>query len=356
MQLSLPPATYTTEVQANGFWSNLVARVLAIPGVESVAFASGLPPVRRINANSTMVENLDPSLGGPVPTVDYWNYVEPTYFRTVRARLIEGRFLTEGDGRGAAPAVVINQTMARAFWPHESAIGHRIKTEYRPEAQWRTIVGVVADIKNGGLDKPTGTELYLPYLQLSTVPTVTNSFVRTASLIVRAKSDPNSLAGPVRAQLHALDPTIPISSQFTMEEVMARAVSRPRFLTLVMTVFSVLSLLLAALGIYGLISYAVAQRTAEIGIRMALGAESGQVLRWIAGGALRIALAGTAAGAVGAFALTRFLSGLLFGVSSLDIPTFVTMAGLLTAVTLLACYVPARRASRIQPTVALRYE
>jgi predicted permease len=356
MQLSLPPAAYTTAVQGNGFWSGLVSRVAALPGVESASLASGLPPNRRINANTTAVENLDPALGGPTPTIDYYNYVEPSYFRTVGARLVEGRLLTPADGQGAAPAVVINQTLARAFWPRESALGHRVRTEGRPEAQWRTIVGVVADIKNGGLDKPTGTELYMPYLQVSTVPAVTNRFIYGATLLVRTRSDPNSLAGAVRAQVRALDPAIPISGQYTMEEVMSRAVSRPRFLTLVMTVFSTLSLVLAALGIYGLISYAVAQRTAEIGIRMALGAESGQVLRLIAAGALRIALAGTAVGALGAFALTRFLSGLLFGVSSLDVPTFLAMAGVLTAVTMLACYVPARRAARIQPTVALRYE
>jgi putative ABC transport system permease protein len=356
MDLSLPPGSYTTAVQGNGFWSGLLTRVRALPGVESVTLTAGLPPSRPVDANTTFIEGLDPALGGPAPTIDYWNYVEPAYFRTVGARLVQGRFLNAGDGANAAPVVVINQAMARTFWPHESAIGHRVKVEGRPEAQLRTIVGVVGDIKNAGLDAPTGTELYIPYDQLSTIPAITNRFVRNATLVIRAKSDPLSLAGPIRAQLRALDPAIPVANQYTMEEVMSRAVSRPRFLTLIMTVFSTLSLVLAALGIYGLISYAVAQRTAEIGIRMALGAESGQVLRLIAGSALRIALAGTAAGALGAFALTRFLSGLLFGVSSLDIPTFLAMAGVLTAVTLFACYIPARRASRIQPTIALRYE
>ena len=356
MQLSLPPATYTTAVQANGFWSSLISRIDALPGVDSASIASGLPPNRRINANTTMVENLDPALGGPAPTIDYYNFIDPSYFHTVGAHLVEGRLFTPGDGQGATPVVIVNQTLARAFWPRESALGHRVKFESRPEAQWRTIVGVVADIKNGGVDKPTGTELYIPYNQVSTVPAVTNRFVGTVSLLVRAKSDPESLAGAIRAQVRTLDPVIPIASQFTMEEVLSRAVSRPRFLTLVMTVFSTLSLVLAALGIYGLISYAVAQRTAEIGIRMALGAESGQVLRLIAAGALRITAVGTAAGALGAFALTRFLSGLLFGVSSLDIPTFLAMAVVLTAVVLIACYIPARRAARIQPTVALRYE
>ncbi|HKE29116.1 MAG TPA: ABC transporter permease [Bryobacteraceae bacterium] len=356
MQVSLPPATYITETQADAFWAALLARVNALPGVETASIASGLPPTRRINANTTPIENLDAALGGPAPTVDYWNFVDPSYFRTIGARLVEGRLLTSGDGHGAAPVAVINQTMARAFWPRESAIGHQLKTDFRPGAQWRAIVGVVADVKNGGLDKPTGTELYIPYMQTSTIPTVNNNFVASASLLIRTKTDPLALAGPARAQVRGLDPTIPIANLSTMEDVISRSVSRPRFLTLVMTLFSSLSLVLAALGIYGVISYAVAQRTAEIGIRIALGARGGHVLRLVGKSAVRIALVGTVVGTLGAFALTRFLSGLLFGVSSLDPPTFLAMSGILAAATLFACYVPARRASRINPTIALRYE
>jgi putative ABC transport system permease protein len=356
MQLSLPPARYTTAVQADNFWSALIARVSALPGVAAASIASGLPPVRSVNANTTPIENLDAALGGPEPTVDYWNYVDSAYFETIGAHLLEGRLLAPGDGQDAPPVAVINQTMARAFWPRESALGHHLKTDFRPEARWRTIVGVVADIKNGGLDKPTGTELYIPYLQTSTVPAVTNNFVPAASLLIRTKVNPRSLADPAREQVRALDPSVPIANLSTMEDVMARSISRSRFVTLLMTLFSSLALVLAAVGIYGVISYTVARRTTEIGIRMALGAQSSQVLRLVGKSGLRIALAGTAAGAMGAFALTRFLASLLFGVSSLDAGIFLSMAGLLTAVTLVACYVPARRASRIDPTVALRYE
>jgi putative ABC transport system permease protein len=188
------------------------------------------------------------------------------------------------------------------------------------------------------------------------VPSVTNNFVPAASLLIRTKVDPSSLAGPARAQIRALDSSVPIANLSTMEDVMSRSISRPRFVTLLMTLFSSLALVLAAVGIYGVISYAVARRTAEIGIRMALGARRSQVLRLVGKSGLRIALAGTAAGAIGAFALTRFLASLLFGVSSLDVGTFLAMAGLLMAVTLVACYIPARRASRIDPTVSLRYE
>jgi len=356
MQISLPPATYTTSAQANGFWASLIARASALPGVESATIASGLAPIRNINANSTPIENLDPALGGPVPTIDYWNFVDPGYFRTAGIHLVEGRLFNPGDGQGATPVAIVNQTMARAFWKNGSAIGHRVRADFRPQSLWRTIVGVVADVKNGGLDKPTGTELYFPYQQRSTLTSDISSFVPSAALLIRTKIDPRSLAGPARAQVTALDPTIPVANVATMDDLMARSVSRPRFLTLLMTLFSSLSLMLAALGIYGVISYAVAQRTSEIGIRMALGAQSGHVLRLVGKSGLRIALTGTAAGALGALALTRYMSGLLFGVSSVDVATFLAMAGILAAVTMLACYIPARRASKINPIVALRYD
>jgi putative ABC transport system permease protein len=355
MQLSLPSASYRTEAQAHEFWAALIARVDALPGVASAAIASGLPPIRQINANDTPVENRPLPANGFQPTVDYWNFVDPGYFRTIGASLVDGRFLNSGDGKGAPPAVVINLTMARALWPHESALGHRVRTDY-PNGLWRTIVGVVADVKNGGLDKPTGTELYIPYQQTSTRPEVTNNFVGSASLLIRTKVDPMSLANPVRSQIRALDPAIPIAGLRTMDEVLSSAVSRPRFLTLLMMLFSSLSLILAGLGIYGVMSYSVAQRTSEIGIRMALGAQPGHVLRLVGANGLRIAAAGTAAGALGAFALTRYLSGLLFGVSALDAETFLAMAVVIGMVTAMACYLPARRASRTAPTVALRYE
>ena len=356
MQLTLPPARYTTDAQANGFWAALVARIDGLPGVESASIGSGLPPSRRINANTTVVENLPAELGGPMPTIDYYNYVDAAYFRTLGVALIEGRLLTPGDGRDAPPVVVVNQALAHAFWPRESAVGHRVKADFREGAQWRTIVGVVADVKNGGLDKATGTELYIPYQQVSTIPKVTNRFVGGAALLIRTKIDPVSLAGPARAEVRALDPSVPVANLSTMEAVMARSISRPRFLTLLMSLFSSLSLMLAALGIYGVISYAVAQRTGEIGIRMALGARGGDILRLVCASGLRIAFTGIAAGALGSFLLTRFLAGLLFGVSALDAATFLAMALVLAMVALLACYLPARRASRTNPTVALRYE
>jgi putative ABC transport system permease protein len=242
--------------------------------------------------------------------------------------------------------VVVNQTMAKTFWPRESALGHRVRTG-GGNTPWRTIVGVVADIKNAAVDRPAGTELYFAFPQAP----------RGLSwLVVRTQGEPMNLVSAVRTEIHALDRALPISNIGTMEDVMSTARSRPRFLTLLLTMFSSLSLILAALGIYGVISYAVAQRTNEIGIRMALGARGGDVIRLVGANGARLALAGTLLGGIGAFALTRVLSGMLFGVSSVDPLTFIAMAGTLVAVTLFACYIPARRASRVDPLIALRYE
>jgi predicted permease len=348
MRLALPSPAYSDRAKERNFWMSLLARISGLPGVVKASVTNGLPPNRRINANDTMIEGFVPVPNGPMQNVDYWNIVSPSYLETIGARLIEGRFLNDNDGVNAPQVVAINQSMARVFWPRESAIGHRLRTGNQG-APFRTIVGVVADIKNAGIDHATGTELFVPYSQFE-------STLGTGYLAIKTQGDPLAMVHAVQSQVQALDSALPVSNIRLLEDVLNADRSRPRFLTMLLTLFSSLSLVLAGLGIYGVISYAVAQRTSEIGIRMALGAQTGDVLRMIGGTGLRLALAGTAAGAVGAFALTRFLSGLLFGVSSVDVVTFLAMAALLIAVTLLACYLPARRASRVDPLIALRYE
>jgi putative ABC transport system permease protein len=328
-----------------GFYESLAARLNALPGVQSAAIASGLPPARQINANDTMIEGFVPVPNGPIQNIDYWNSVSGRYFETIGARIVEGRALNDNDGADAPFVAVVNQTMAKTYWPKESAIGHRVRTS--PNTPWRMIVGVVADVKNAALDRPSGTEVFFPHSQLPP---------RLSWAVLKTQTGPMRLVSAVRGEVRALDRALPISSVGSMDDVLSEARSRPRFMTLLLTLFSSLSLVLAALGIYGVISYAVAQRTNEIGVRMALGARSGDVIRLIGAKGLALGLAGTALGAVGAFALTRFLSGLLFGVSSMDAATFAAMAGVLIAVTMAACYVPARRASRVDPLIALRYE
>jgi putative ABC transport system permease protein len=283
---------------------------------------------------------------GPIQNIDYWNSVSGKYFETAGAHLLEGRYLNDADGTDSPPVVVVNQTMAKTFWPRESALGHRVRTG-GANSPWRTIVGVVADIKNAAIDRPAGTELYFPFAQLPS---------RLSWVVLRTQGDPMHLVGAVRKEVQAVDRALPMSNIASMEDVMSTARARPRFLTILLTMFSSLSLTLAALGIYGVISYAVAQRTNEIGIRMALGAQGGDVVRLIGVQGARIAAAGTLIGGIFAFALTRVLTGMLYGVSSADPLTFFAMAGALVAVTLFACYIPARRASRVDPLIALRYE
>jgi putative ABC transport system permease protein len=347
MRLALPNVTYKDAPAVLGFYGQLMPRINSLPGVASAAVATGLPPARQIMANDTFIEGLVPVPGGPLNNLDYWNSVTPNYFATVGARLLEGRFLSDNDGANAPLVVVVNQAMAKMYWPHESALGHRLRVN--PTAPWRTIVGVVADIKNAAIDRPAGTEVFYPFEQ--------SPGGRGLSwIVVRTKNEPMSLAAAVRGEIRKLDAALPVASVGTMDDVMSTARSRPRFLTLLLTMFSSLSLILAALGIYGVISYAVVQRTNEIGLRMALGAQGSDVLRLIGTSGMKLAAAGTIIGAAGAFVLTRFMSTMLFGVSAIDPLTFIAMAGALIAVTMVACYVPAKRASKVDPLVALRYE
>lgn len=349
MRVALPPSSYPDATSIQEFWSNIRARVAALPGVTSVALSTSLPPQRPINANDTQIEGFVPVPGGPIQNIDYWNTVSSGYCDTLGIRVIDGRCLDDRDGANAPSTAMINQTMARTYWGNQSAIGHRIRPGFQDP--WRTIVGVVTDVKNAGLDRPTGTELYFPAQQL-----VKNQLGGGLFIILRSSGDPTRLVGAVRSEIRALDASVPVSAVHTMDDLLAASRSRPRFITLLLTLFSAVSLILAALGIYGVISYSVAQRTGEIGLRMAMGAQTGHVLKLVLGQGIVLAAVGLAVGAAGAIALTRFLRGLLFGISSLDLATFASMALLLVAVTLFACYVPARRATKVDPMIALRYE
>lgn len=351
LRLNLPQATYTTPEQVNGFWRALEQKINSVPGVASASITNGLPPERPINANDTYIEGFTEVANGPRHNIDYWQIVGDRYFETMGIRVIEGRGLDERDTAGGALTAVINQTMARVYYGNQSPIGRRINPEGGPRQPetYRTIVGVVEDVKNAALDKPAGTEAFFPGLQRDFAG-------RTIYIVARTTGDPKRLLGGIRAVVRQLDPALPLTQVRTMEEVLASAKSRPRLLTTLLGLFSATALVLAMVGLYGVISYSVTRRTTEFGIRMAMGASAGDLLGLVLGQGLRLALAGVAAGAIGALALTRLIRGLLFGVSAFDPMTFAAMACLLIAVTLLACAVPAKRASKVDPLVALRYE
>ncbi|HEV2686995.1 MAG TPA: FtsX-like permease family protein, partial [Bryobacteraceae bacterium] len=323
-------------------------RMAALPGVESATVVTGLPPARQIQANDTQIEGWVRRDGGPIQNMDYWQFAGPRYFETMGIRLIEGRYFDDRDGEGAPSVAMVNQSTARAYWPGQSAIGHRVKLGF--QGDWLTIVGVVEDVKNAGLDRPVGTELYIPLRQGA------NFGLRIAYAVLRTRGDPEKMMSAARGVIRDIDSSLPVASMRTMDEVLSSAQARPRFLTMLLTMFSSVALVLAAVGIYGVISYSVAQRTGEFGIRMAMGASPRDVLRMVLGQGLLLGCIGVAVGAAGALALTRLIRGLLFGISSFDPLTFVVMAVTLTLVTLAACWIPARRATRVDPMVALRYE
>jgi len=349
MRVSLPSGTYTDNAKITDFWSRLEERLTSLPGVQSAALVSGLAPLRPPNMNDTDIEGFVQTQDGPIQNVDFYQAVSKDYFATMGIRLMDGRWFDARDVQGAPDAVIINKTMATTFWPRQNPIGRRL----RPggSKNWSTIVGVVEDVKNAGLDRPAGTELYLPYRQPAGAG---NSDMYVA---MRAQAgDPRSLAGVVHEQLNAIDPSLPLADVRLMEDVLTRAQARPRFLTLLLSLFSIVAFAIATVGIYGVVSYSVARRTKEFGLRMVLGAQGGDVLGLVMKQGAGMVAIGIVAGLATAFALTRLMASLLFGVTPTDLPTFAGVTVLLFAVALVACYLPARRATRVDPIQTLRYE
>lgn len=346
MSVSLPRDGYREPARVNAFWRTLDERVRNLPGVASGALITGLPPLRPIHANDTEFENFKQVPGGPIQNVDYWNGATPGYFQTMGIQLIEGRLFTDADVEGAPPVLLVNEALARRFYPGESAVGKRIRPGF--DGPWMTVVGVVADVRNAGLDRPAGTELYFPLHQTPAA--------RVATVTARSAGNPEALVSAIRKTVRDIDPTIPVSNIRLMEDVIARAQARPRFLTLLIGLFSGVALGLAALGVYSVMAYSVAQRVNEFGVRMAMGAERHHVLRQVLRQGLLLSLSGLAAGAAGSAALVKVARGSLYGIDAIEPAPFVIMAALLAVVTLLACLGPALRATRVDPLVALRYE
>jgi predicted permease len=350
-QLYLPQTSYPGPETQVAFFRDLLGRLESIPGVERAAGMSGLPPRRRINANDMEFESLAPTEDGPPHNVDYWNFVAGDYFETMGIPIVEGRGFDPSDDGGSTPVTVINETMAKVFWPDQNPIGQRIRPP-SDRVPWITIVGIAKDVKQGGLEEETGTECYFYYPQTGAL----GFAPRAMNVVMRSTLPPSSVAESAREAVWSRDTSLPLANLRQMDEVLSDSLSRPHFVTLLLVVFALVALSLAAIGTYGVLSYAVAERTSEIGIRMALGAGAGRVLKLVLAQGLTLALLGAGLGLMFALALSRYLSTMLYGVSTTDLATFVTVPVVLLAVALVACLVPAYRAMRIEPVVALRYE
>jgi len=277
-----------------------------------------------------------------------FHYASPGYFDAMGIPLLKGRSFAEQEDEKAPGVVLISRTMAERFFPGEDPLGKRIRLGGRnSKAPWLTVVGVVGDVKSERLDAENQPQMYTSLLQNS------NLFM---AFVIRTTNNPAALSEAVRNEIRAVDPDLPVHGVRTMEEVMSASVVQQRFAMTLLGVFAAIALVLAAVGIYGVMSYAVAERTHEIGIRMALGAQAGDIVRMVVRQGMILAVVGVVAGAAAALLLTRVMSSMLYGVSASDPLTFTALSLALAAVAFLACYLPARRAAKVDPMVALRYE
>jgi putative ABC transport system permease protein len=363
LDVALPELKYREPAQQVAFYNELITRLHGLPGVESVGATTQTPLSPGDSWSAFVIDGRpDPPPGQQQQAAI--RAVSDDYFRTMQIPLRKGRFLNNADARvalplirwfpqqpfpehfnepQAAPAVVINETMARLYFPNEDPVGRRLKIIFSP---WLTVVGVVGDVRHTGLNTPPNPEIYLSQLQEPS---------SAMAVMARTSGDPLQLAAAAREQVKAIDKDLPVTVT-TMDQIFADSVAGQRFNTSLLGVFASVALALAMIGVFGVINYSVAQRTHELGIRLALGAQRSDVFKLVVGQGLMLALTGVVLGAAGAWALTRWIAGLLYGVSPTDGPTFMIVSLLVTVVAFLACYLPARRATRVDPLVALRYE
>jgi putative ABC transport system permease protein len=347
MQLTLSGNIYDPQ-HRRVFYNECLTRVQAVQGVRSAALTLSLP-IDGSNWNSVFIVGDQPVPPRVELPSSAFTPVSANYFETMGIRLLKGRVFTdEADNEKSSAVTVINETLARRFWPNEDPIGKRLKQGW-PEDKlpWREVIGVVSDVKLNGVNMDTPLQSYLPLAQEP---------ARGPALVVRAEGDPMMLAASVEQTIHSIDKDLPVFNIRSMDQLLGNAIAQQRLTMVLLAGFAVVALVLAAVGIYGVISYSVSQRTQEIGIRLALGAQTRDVLKLVVGQGMLLALIGVVLGLGASLALTQLMKSLLFGVSAADPATYIAIALLLTSVALLACYLPARRATKVDPMTALRYE
>jgi putative ABC transport system permease protein len=345
-RISPPRGGYQDPARIETLYSTLIQRLGTTPGVRSVAAVDKLPLAQTIWGSAMRVEGQAEDASRILPEVSHWQAVTPRYFETMRIPVIHGRAFTDADRADQVPVTIVTESVARRFWPGQNPIGKRIGYPY--PSPWLTVVGVVPDTKQDSLRDTSTTTVYAPWLQR------TRMSGTEMWLVARTAGDPAPLAPTIRALVRDVDRTVPVSDILTMESVVAASVQKARFTTLLVGLFAGCALLLGAIGIYGVMSYLVSQRTQEMGIRLALGAPHSGVIGLVVGRAARLAAIGGIIGVIAAFFATRSLGALLYGVSASDPLTFVTVPLLFLVVALAASYAPARRATRVDPVSALR--
>jgi putative ABC transport system permease protein len=347
MSLALPKAKYPDAQAAAIFHQTLLERVRSLPGARSAGVINYLPLQQSGFNGDIAIEGQGPYEPGRAPWAEF-RAISPDYFRAMSIPLIGGRFFTAQDQRNSAPVVIVNQTLAHRYLPGQDPIGKRIRAIGN---DWRNVVGIVGDVRQSGVTQAARAEVFVPIPQAIWTP-----LTQTMSLAVRSDAEPEALVSAVRNAVSEIDPAQPVFNVKTMEAVVADSVSDRRLNMLLLGIFAAVALTLAMIGIYSVMSYTVSQHTREIGVRMALGARPMDVLKLVVGQGMGLTLVGVALGVAGAFGLTRLMATLLYGVTATDPLTFVIVSALLGAVALLACCVPARRATKVDPMIALRCE
>jgi putative ABC transport system permease protein len=344
---------YSQSSRRTLFYGQAIEKLRALPGVKSAAAVTFIPLTLSRGRKGFTIEGRAASGPGQLPMAGY-DIVTPEYFQTIGAPLLEGRDFSWSDSAQSLPVIIINEAMAKHYWPGENPLGKRFRRAGPDdEFPWMTIIGVVADVREFSPTVEAEPTMYFPIAQYNYAG-ATGGILR--DWVVRTSGDPVRIASSVPSAIWSVDKNLPVTRIRTMEEVRSISLASQRMNLLLFGLFAGVALVLATIGIYGVLAYSVAQRTREIGIRLALGAHHKNVLRLVIGQGMRLAAIGILLGLFASLALTRLMAGMIYGVSSTDPVTFVAVAALLAVVAIAACYFPARRAMRVDPMVALRYE
>jgi predicted permease len=336
-------------------YQRLLDKIRAIPGVQAASAMSGLPPFRQVNANTTDIGNYVAPPEGPAELVDYYQSVMTNYFETMGIPIVKGRAFEPTD-TSSGPVVIVNETLVNTFWKDRDPIGQTLKPGFGPFAQMPDfrVIGVAKDVKQGGVDKKTGSEIYTLIDQTAILPAPVTNAPTTLNIVMRTTLPPAAVRTSIESAVRESDASVPVVRLRDMNGVFEESIRRPRLLAQLLGGFAGLALLLAAIGTYGVLSFMVAERRREIGIRMALGANQGSVLAQVMKQGLLLSTIGIVTGLAGAFALNRLIASLLFGVQPTDLTTIVAVVATITLVAAVACWLPAWRASRVDPNVVLR--